>query len=343
MNNRIHTIIYYLLTSAISGCVLIMFLISPGINDNLPSMFGDTIYGKAHKPFVYRTLLPTSVRMLSAPAPDEFRNNLSEFIEKNIPLKKLFIKLKWERELAVEYFLAAVLMFLSLWGFSIAVRYLFKLFFEVNQLFSDSISLIALIGLPPLFMYTSFVYDFPVLFLYTLGLIFLYKQDWKFYLILFFFACINKETTILLTLVYYIYFRKLLKADLFNKLFAAQLMIFILVKGSLFLVYRDNPGSFVEFHLFDHNLSLLTGYDLTLLASVGAIILLIFYKWKEKPEFLKKSLAAFIPLVILSLFLGYIDELRGYYEIYPTVVILISYSIARILDLNITQTNFKTT
>jgi hypothetical protein len=326
-----------MLTAAISGCVLIMFLISPGINHNLPSMFGDTIYGKAHKPFVYRTLLPTTARVLSIPVSDKLRNNLSEFIENNIQLKKLFIKLKWEKELAVEYFLATVLMFLSLWGFSIVVRYLFKLFYEVNQLFSDSISLIALIGLPPLFMYTSFVYDFPVLILYTLGLIFLYKQDWKFYLILFFFACINKETTILLTLVYYIYFKKLLKADLFNKLFAAQLVIFILVKVSLFFVYRDNPGSYVEIHLFDHNLRLLTGYDLTLLASMSAIILLIFYKWKEKPEFLKKSLAAFIPLIILSLFLGYIDELRGYYELYPTVVILISYSIARILDLNIKQ------
>ena len=52
MKDSIHKTIYYLLTALIAGCVLIMFVIFPGINDNKPSMFGDMIYGKASKPFV---------------------------------------------------------------------------------------------------------------------------------------------------------------------------------------------------------------------------------------------------------------------------------------------------
>jgi len=334
MKDSIHKTIYYLLTALIAGCVLIMFVIFPGINDNKPSMFGDMIYGKASKPFVYRVLLPVTVRVLSAPVPQTLRNTISNIIEDNISLNKLFKKLKWEKELAVEYSFAMLIMFLSLWGFSIAVRYLFILFYNTSSWFADSVSVLALLGLPTMFQYTSFIYDFPLLLLYTLGLIFLYKQEWIKFFIIFLVGCINKETTILLTLIFFIYYKSGVRKELFNKLLIAQLSIFILVKSLLYFVFKNNPGTFIESHLIDHNLRLLTGYDLTLAAAVLGLILLVFYKWNEKPNFLKTSLWMFIPLVILTLFLGYLDELRDYYEVYPIVIIFIAHSIARILDLN---------
>jgi len=340
MKDNIHKTIYYLLTALIAGCVLIIFVIFPGINDDKPSKFGDMIYGKASKPFVYRVLLPATVRMLSAPVPQTLRNTISNKIENSISLNKLFKKLKWEKELAVEYSFAMLIMFLSLWGFSIAVRYLFILFYNTSSWFADSVSVLALLGLPTMFQYTSFIYDFPLLLLYTLGLIFLYKQDWIKFLIIFLVGCINKETTILLTLVFYIYYKSSLKKELFNKLLVAQFAIFILVKSLLYFVFKNNPGTFIEFHLIDHNLRLLIGYDLTLVAAVLGLILLVFYKWNEKPNFLKTSLWMFIPLIILTLFLGYLDELRDYYEVYPAVIILIAHSTARILDVNF-QVNIK--
>ncbi len=334
MKHSIHKTIYYLLTALIAGCVLIMFVIFPGINDDKPSMFGDMIYGKASKPFVYRVLLPATVRMLSAPVTQTLRNTISNKIEDSISLNKLFKKLKWEKELAVEYSFAMLIMFLSLWGFSIAVRYLFILFYNTSPWFADSVSVLALLGLPTMFQYTSFIYDFPLLLLYTLGLIFLYKQDWIKFLIIFLVGCINKETTILLTLVFFIFYKSGLKKELFNKLLIAQLAIFFFVKSLLYFVFKNNPGTFIEFHLIDHNLRLLTGYDLTLAAAVLGLILLVFFKWNEKPNFLKISLSMLIPLVILTLFLGYLDELRDYYEVYPAVIIFIVHSISRILDVN---------
>jgi hypothetical protein len=332
MKDNIHKTIYYLLTALIASGVLIMFVIFPGINDDKPSMFGNMIYGKASKPFVYRVLLPATVRVLSAPVPQTLRNTISNKIEDSISLNKFFKKLKWGKELAVEYSFAMLIMFLSLWGFSIAVRYLFILFYNTSSWFADSISVLALLGLPTMFQYTSFIYDFPLLLLYTLGLIFLYKQDWIKFLIIFLVGCINKETTILLTLVFFIYYKSGLEKELFNKLLIAQFAIFILVKSLLYFVFTNNPGTFIEFHLIDHNLRLLIGYDLTLAAAVLGLILLIFYKWNEKPNFLKTSLWMFIPLVVLTLFLGYLDELRDYYEVYPAVIIFIAHSIARILD-----------
>jgi len=127
----------------------------------------------------------------------------------------------------------------------------------------------------------------------------------------------------------------LLGKNIFNKLLAAQLVIFVLTKILLFILFKNNPGTFVEFQLVDHNLRLLTGYNLTLAVSLLGLIVLVFYKWNEKPDFLKISLSALIPLVFLTLFLGYLDELRDYYEIYSVVIILILHSIAKILDVEI--------
>jgi len=335
MNTKFYKLVYYCITALISGSVLIMFVIYPGINDNKPSMFHDMIYGTASKPFVYRTLLPTTVRVLSAAVPQKIKDTFADKINKTETLVKLFKKLKWEKEDAVEYLFAMLLMFLSLWGFALAVRKYFTLFYHAPPWFAGSVSVLALLGLPPMFQYTSFLYDFPLLFLYTLGLIFLFKQDWKKFMLIFLIGCFNKETTILLTLIFFIYYRKKLDREIFNKLIVAQLALFIVVKILLFVIFRSNPGTFVEFHLIDHNLRLLTGYDLTLAVSLLGIILLVFYKWKEKPDYLKISLWAFILLIVLTLFLGYIDELRDYYEIYPSVILLISVSIANIIGLDI--------
>jgi hypothetical protein len=310
-----------------------IFVVKPGINHYPPSKFEDMVYGKAWKPFVYRTLLPTSVRVISAPVPQSIRTSLSQMVDESESYQKLFAKLEWEKEFFVEYIVAMILMFLSLWGFAIAVRYLFALFYNSSALLPNLVSILALLGLPTMFMYTSFLYDFPSLLLYTLGLIFLYNQDWKKFLILYPVACLNKETTILLTFIYFIYYRHKLRADNFYKLLFIQLTIFAVVKVFLFVIFKNNPGTFVEFHLIDHNLGLLTGYDITLAFAVLGLIMLVYYKWQEKPLFIKTTLWALVPLLLLTLFFGYLDELRDYYEIYPTVIILISHSIAAVMGL----------
>ena len=338
-NTKIQNINYHIITAFISLCVLIIFVVNPGINHYQPSKFEDMVYGKAWKPFVYRTLLPTTVRVVSAPVPMSIRTSLSEMVDETESLKKLFEKLKWEKEFFVEYFVAMFLMFLSLWGFAIAVRYLFALFYDTTTLLANLVSILALLGLPTMFMYTSFLYDFPSLLLYTLGLIFLYKQDWKKFLILYPVACINKETTILLTIIYFIYYRHKLRADNFYKLLFFQLTIFAVIKVLLFVLFKSNPGTFVEFHLVDHNLGLLTGYNLSVAFAVLGLIMLVYYKWQEKPLFIRTTLWALVPLVILTLFFGYLDELRDYYEVYPTVIILISHSIASVMGL---EFNLKT-
>jgi len=335
MSIKIQHLIYYSVITFISFCVLIIFVINPGINQDQHSKFEDMIYGKAWKPFVYRTLLPTTVRVLSAPVPEVIRTSLSEMVDETEYLRQLFEKLNWEKDLFVEYTFAMILMLLSLIGFTLAVRYLFTLFYDSSALFANLVSILALLGLPTMFQYTSFLYDFPTLFLYTFGLILLYKQDWKNFLILYPIACFNKETTILLTIIFFIYYRPRLRTDHFYKLLLIQLTIFVMIKVLLFILFKSNPGSFIEFHLVDHNIGLLTGYNLTLAFTLFSLIILIYYKWQEKPPYLKITFWNIIPLLVLTLFLGYLDEMRDYYEVYSTVIILISHSVILLLGIKI--------
>jgi hypothetical protein len=118
---------------------------------------------------------------------------------------------------------------------------------------------------------------------------------------------------------------------LYYQLIAVQLIIFGVVKILLYTLFNNNPGGFVEFHLIDRNYLLFNGYSLMTFVTLLIVLLSIFNKWNEKPKFLKDSLWIALPLLILTLFLGFFDELRDYYEVFPVVVLLISLNIAKIL------------
>ena len=60
-----------------SAYVLFAFVKSPGMNWYERAMVHDMIYAQAWKPFVYRTLLPTSVRITTSLVPESIQNEIS--------------------------------------------------------------------------------------------------------------------------------------------------------------------------------------------------------------------------------------------------------------------------
>lgn len=331
-NNKIFT---WSIISLLSGYVLIAFIKLPGINGYERAMFPEMIYGTAWKPFVYRTLLPTTVRVISEAVPDNIHISLTDLMENNSSYSLILEKVKWEGEYITEYLVAVVLMYFSLIGFVFAFRKLFRVVYSFPEWFINLISVIMLFALPPMFQYYSYIYDFPTLFLFTLGLFFLKEQKWSQFLILFFISCFNKETIILLTLVFAIhYFRnEQIKIKLYKRLIMTQLLIFISVKILLYFIYINNPGTFIEFHLIDRNYLIFNGYSLNTFIVLLLIFITLFSRWNEKPKFLKDALWIALPLLVLTLLLGYLDELRDYYEIFPIIFLLISLNIARILGI----------
>lgn len=334
-------IVYRSIIALVSFYVLIVFVKLPPINGDEQSMFSEMVYGTAWKPFVYRTLLPTSVRIISEVIPRNVHSTLTDKVESSDFLMLALEKLVWESEYITEYLIAMILIYLSLLGFVFAFRKLFDEIYNSPLWFKNVISIILLFAIPAMFQpnYSNYVYDFPALFLFTLGLLLLKQKKWTHFLILFFIACFNKETIILLTMIFVIHFYdgKEITRKIYFRLIAAQLLIFGIIKALLFILFFDNPGGFVEFHLIDRNYLLFNGYSLTTFTVLLIIFNSIFSRWNEKPKFLKDALWIGIPLLFLTLLFGFFDELRDYYEVFPVIILLISFNIARILNINLTQ------
>jgi len=325
--------VYRVLCLPLCAVVFALFVYSPGINGYYRAMFPDMVAGTAYKPFVFRTLLPSAVRGLCAALPDSMRAWIMDTLGNRPSIQNLLNILNWEQESLPEYIVACVLMFACLCGFAGAVRYLFDGLFEAKATTREKVTLVTIGVLPEFFRHSSHIYDFPTLLLFTLGLGLMLRRRWRTFLVVFFLSCLNKETTILLTLVFAIHFRKHsgLSASACRSLLAIQVFLFLAVKTTLAALYRNNPGELAELHLFDDNLDLIRKYPLSTVFAWGGFILLVFYRWPDKPAFLRHSLWVLPPLLVLGMIFGLADELRIYYEACPVVALILYHSIARAL------------
>jgi hypothetical protein len=62
---------------------------------------------------------------------------------------------------------------------------------------------------------------------------------------------------------------------------------------------------------------------------------LFTYRFSEKPWLPRVASGMIAHLLLASLFLGYLDELRGYYEVYVPVLALIAYSVCALVGYQI--------
>lgn len=311
-----------------------MFL-QVGINAFRCAKFGDMVYGRAWKPYVARAFVPFVIRTAVSVIPPEREKAINEKIWENKTFKLMNDKWRWEKAFLTEYLIGCIIMYLALVGFFFAFRYLFKTIYEAPDKLLDLTSLVALLGLPVMFKYTSFIYDFATLFLFTLGLALMAREKWIPFLLVYTLACFNKETTIFLTMLFVIYFwfcscARLGKL-LFVKVLSAQIGIYLIIRIVLIYFFHDNRGGFlldVISILAKHNLEM-SPYSIEAVCYLF-IAIMILYKWKEKPAFLKCGLWILPPLLLLCLFFGYFDELRDYYEAYPIVLLLIAHTMGDI-------------
>lgn len=325
--SRIYGLIFLIVSLLFSAIVLALFLRTHKLI-TLPDM----VYGSAAKPYVYRTLLPTAARLTISAIPDESRTALLDLLEKNGVADILHQKMGWKREYFLEYGIVLALMYLSLVCFIYALKYLSVSVFLTSKTVTGLMALVALAGLPYSFRYYGFLYDFTTLFLFTLCLGLMVRQRWRLFCLTFFIACVNKETTILITLVFVIHFLRNSGIDraLFKWLVILQIAMFSFVKVILYVAFKDNPGGLVEFH-FDDNLRFIGEYSIPKVVVFFAIALILFYKWSAKPTFLKHAIWIFAPVVLLVLAFGYLHEWRAYYEVYPIAFLLLAHSVSNVL------------
>lgn len=328
-----------LLIAALSAYILTLFLVPTsrhgGINDYYRSRFIEMVEGTAYKPFVFRTLLPSTVRLIVAITPTTVQCSFSDFVETHVPTRGIFARLGWEVHKAYTYLIASVLMHLSYIAFA---HYTAKLVIFTSEVIKYQYSThlilttLALLGLPLFFRHASYIYDPPQLFLFTLSLYLLARRRMLLFIGSFALTVINKETAILLIPICALVCRKQYSRREYFRLLFALVDIFIILRISIAGAFRDNPGSFFEFHLWDHNVWYLTqGWSLSTLIVLLILLGLVSYKWKEKPRFLKVGLlCTILPLVCFALFFGFLNEWRDYYEAYPLALGLVADSMFRI-------------
>lgn len=298
-----------------------------GLNSQLKFSFVPSIKGWAMKPFVYRALVPQTIALMLKVSPDGLERSAAQGISKSSLLSRAFARLKWEPEYALAYYICVVLVYGLFLAFSIfAAKFILRTNGLVVSAAAERLSSgLVLLGLPPFFKFTSFLYDPAQLMLFTASLYCLFTRRWRPYLIFFTLTCINKETAILLVPIF-IFSYPMYPLHLADRaarwLLVAQAGIFVVVKAVLAISFRDNPGPFVEFHLLDHNLNFLAiGYGWSQLILLAILTFVCFYKWREKPQFHKIAFVCTLPvMLVIYLFVGWLDEWRVYYEAYPVVL-----------------------
>jgi hypothetical protein len=83
----------------------------------------------------------------------------------------------------------------------------------------------------------------------------------------------------------------------------------------------------MEFNFFEHNYDIIfSEYTIPGVMSAILLFILLFYRWQSKPLFLRRAILIGVPLFVLSIFWGVMDEIRIYYEIYGIITLLIAHS-----------------
>jgi len=278
----------------------------------VPSM----VYGTGNKPFVYRALLPITVRLLMPIVPESMVDLAMTWPPINFAVST------FDPNYTKESFITMVLMYLSLIAFIFSFRFLMKVT-KFSEWAIGWLTVLCLIFLPAFSLWGRF-YDFTSLFLFTLALALMVEKRWPTYFVAFTLSCINKETTILLPIIFAVYYRHRLPRPLLLKLFGGQVAIFLVIKIALTIIFSGNEGTMVEWHLTKY-LAAIQNHPQSFILGPLWLIIFLGYRWYSKPEILRVAIMVCLPLLIeLSIFLGYPFELRACLEIYPIGLLLIA-------------------
>lgn len=292
-----------------------------------PADFSNMIEGTAARPFVLRTLIPSSIRLMRDELPESIKNQIKTFFA----ARNWFVDyLKSEK--AVEYSIALFLCFIFFLGFSFVLRCLAKRFYSQDSLVQHLAVFSGMMIIPLCSAYGHYIYDPATIFLFSFGVLLVVKERLIPMLAFFPLAVINKETSLLLIPVFIAYqFGGRMPVIKIAAVSVVMGLIWFFIRMLIAKEFAANTGALAEFHFFDHNLRLFANPAAAcfFLVTVTFLGVLIAKNWKSKNQFLRWGfLLVFLPLFILSIFFGFVDELRQFYEVVPFAALLMAPAIS---------------
>jgi hypothetical protein len=330
LQKKSYVVVLYLLTAAYVFAVWVWSADTPttSFNGDPVSKLSDIIYGRAHKPYVHRVLLPLATRAVYAAVAGPALDSLEQRLLRVPALRKQTDRLGWETDFFFEYLIALSLAFVCLAGFAFVVRTLWSTLYSTEQRITNLVPLLALLALPPLFPTgPHYIYDFPALFFFTLGLTLLVQRRWRFFYPVFITGILNKETIILLSVLFALLYWRTMPRRTFLLHLGTQTILFLIIKTFISDAFAGNGGNVMDFHLHLNIHIALMGYSLPTLFIVCVLIWLVFHEYASKHPVLKRSLLLALPFCLLLVWGGVITELRDLYELYPIVLFLVLHTV----------------
>lgn len=304
---------YWSLAALVVQSTLFMYLFGMDLNRNPKATLAMMIDGSAHRPYVYRALTPR-LAGLFGPYMPQLTNGLAgqaaAAIDPDRPGESLVV---------------VILMNAGLLGFVWGLRRI-AMYFGLLEIAQDILPLAALPFLLAARLW-AYIYDLPMLGLFTVCLALALEGSPLVYLAAFTAACLCKETALLLIPAWLvIHWRR----PGWLKWAGVQLGIFGLVKLILTLALAGSPGGIVEVHWLDQFNAFFGGGPfgvLEMLYRVGLLAALALVNWREKPHELRGLfLVVCLPMLGLFWLFGMPGEIRVFLEVWPLLALVLWFS-----------------
>lgn len=316
--------------------VLWIHLVDPDVTGFFAARFDEMIYGTAFKPYVYRALICWLVRYTVAIWPPALKQSATWAATHHRWLSALLSSAHFDPSSFPEALTVVVYMYISLLLFAGAVRNLVNTLYDASPLVAEVVAVVALVGLQTMFNYQNYIYDFPTIALFAVGLQLLAQQRFYLFFVVYSIGLFSKETVVLLGLAFALDQWRVMEIKKFAGTLAALGAVFVASRLVLNALYSRNLGDYLLDQLTNHNVALLHSYPPSSLATAGLFAIVVFGHWYEKPLFARKALWLVVPLLSSCLFFGFLDELRDYYEVYPIVLVLGAMTVGRLMGVSIT-------
>lgn len=333
-------VLFWVVSSAsYSGFASKWGLLDGHYRNNLERMLN----GTAHRPYVYRQLLPTMANSIERLMPPTIVSKVAEAYQfgpfkyyikaNNLVNKSVSYKFRW----IIVYWAGFGFLFLSLF-----VMREVLLHYDLGKLTSALAPCILSLSLPIIQTIGGHVYDFSELFFMSLAVLLTLKKRYFYLLIVAAIATFNKETFLLFILTLYPFVREDQSKFRAHAYFVLQLGIALFVNIWIKTLFSNNQGGAMEFHLLDNFKNYLNpityfqvddSYGLFAPRGFNIINLLLLYvlihvAWRSLNDGQKKH--AFIALIInLPLFFLFCatNEIRNLSFLYITLLFLLAKTI----------------
>jgi hypothetical protein len=297
------------------------------LNFNPPASLERMLSGTAENPFGQRVLLAWILRGVRGLTPRPLESAIESWCRTSPFCTYLTAHVFVTSDLGYEALLELGLMYACLLGFA------WFLFRVARELFPDSrryaivAPFMGLACVPPWWQ-QLYMYDYATLLVWTACLYSLHERQWNRYLLWFTLGMLNRETTVLLLLPYLVYGRHVLPTKTLRAHAATQGAVALLIKVSLMVAHAGNGGEVALWNLGGQVKQLLVApYGLAQWVTFLCVILLLTYRWDQKPLVVKCQLLTFAPLFAAYLLAGRPGEYRVFMEIVPAASLLATHTL----------------